>query len=291
MTDVSRTDGPTELNGRDWKEILLSVKDELAKDQVSLIAGGVAFYGLLALFPAITALVALGGLFFETDSLLGVSEQLSSVLPAGAAEIVITQMQAVVSSNNGGLGAAAILGIVLAVYSASKGVDNMIRGLNVAFDVEEDRGFVSLKLTVLALTLAFLLGLLCAVGIMVAVPIALEFVAGIPGVETALMWVRWPLLLMIGLFGIMILYRYGTAGGKGRWRWLAPGAIAATLLWVAGTAGFAVYVQMFDTYNETFGALAGVIVLLMWLWISAFVILLGAEIDAELEDEAGIPRG
>ncbi|RVT84199.1 YihY/virulence factor BrkB family protein [Rhodobacteraceae bacterium CCMM004] len=279
---------PGDLPPRAWKNVALAVKDELAQDQVSLIAGGVAFYGLLALFPAITAMVAMAGLIVEPDTIVGAADTLAAALPSDAATIIIDQMKAVAGSDKGGLGLAAVLGILVAIYSASKGIDNMIRGLNVAFDETESRGFLQLKLTSLALTLSVLVGLLICLGFIAGLPALLSFLDGVPQLRDALTLLRWPALFVIGVGGILILYRYGPSRDPAKWRWLAPGALIACALWVLATLGFTLYVTYFGSYNETFGSLAGVIILLMWLWMSAFILLLGAEIDAELEDEADV---
>jgi membrane protein len=274
---------PTDIDGSGWWAVLKRVKTELDDDQVGLIAAGIAFYGLLALFPAITAIVAIAGLVTEPSVLVENADRLAAALPQEAADIIIGQMEAVAGSREGGLGLAAFFGILIAIWSASKGVDNIMRGLNVAYDEEEKRGFIELKLRVLMLTLVVLIGFLTIIALMAVIPIVLEFVRGIPLAETLIIWGRWPLMFAIGVFGFMLLYRYGPSRENAEWAWLAPGALIGCALWVVATLGFALYVRTFGSYNETFGTLAGVVMLLMWLWITAYALLFGAELDAELE--------
>lgn len=274
---------PSEIPLKGWKDIALRIKDEIDGDNVGLVAAGVAFYGLLALFPLITALVAIGGIVVDPAVVQAQADALAGVLPAQAADIILGQVTEVAGAAGGALGFAAVFGLLLALYSASKGVDNMIRGLNIAYDETETRGFIRYKLTVLALTLGLVLGILSAVLVAAALPAVLAIFGEAQIWATLAAWLRWPALLLIGAGGITVLYRYGPCRTAAKWRWLTPGAIVATLLWVAGSAGFAWYVQNFATYNETFGTLGGVIVLLMWLWISSYIVLLGAELDSEME--------
>jgi len=283
MSRGRNAETPTQIPAAGWKDVLMRVKDELAADQVSLIAAGIAFYSLLALFPAITAIVAIAGLITEPGMLVEQAEGIAEALPDEAADIIIGQMTSVAGSQEGGLGLAAFFGILVAIYSASKGIDNTVRGLNVAYDEEETRGFVQLKLTVLGLTLATLLGFILIVFLMAVIPVILGFLSGIPALETIVIFLRWPLLLVIGIGGFMMLYRWGPSRDPAEWNWLAPGAIIGCILWVLATLAFGFYVRSFGGYNETFGTLGGVVILLMWLWISAYVLLLGAEIDSELE--------
>ena len=283
MSDTGRATTPAEIDGSGWWAVLKRVKSELDADQVGLVAAGIAFYGLLALFPAITAIVAIAGLVTEPGVLVEHADKLAAALPQEAADIIIGQMEAVAGSREGGLGLAAFFGVLIAIYSASKGVDTIMRGLNVAYDEDERRGFIELKLRVLMLTLAVLIGFLAIIALMAIVPIILEFVRGIPLLENLIIWGRWPLMFALGVLGFMLLYRYGPSRENAEWAWLAPGALVGCALWVVATLGFGLYVRTFGSYNETFGTLAGVVILLMWLWITAYVLLFGAELDAELE--------
>ncbi|WP_299877830.1 YihY/virulence factor BrkB family protein [uncultured Sulfitobacter sp.] len=274
---------PVDIPAKGWKDIAFCLKDEVSEDRVGLIAAGVAFYGLLALFPAITAILAIGGLLVDPVQIIGQLETLSGIVPAAAMDIVETQATAVAGSREGGLGLAAIFGIGLAIYSASKGMGSLIEGMNVAYDEQEERGFLRLKLETLALTVLLIIAVLVGFFIMTGLPILLRilslgFLTEVVGTATIL-----ALLVTLTILGLGVLYRYGPSRDPAEVKWVTPGAIAASALWLVGSAMFAFYVANFGSYNESFGTLGGVIVLLMWLWISAYVIILGAELNAEME--------
>lgn len=274
---------PTELPASGWKDILFRVKDEISEDRVSLIAAGVAFYGLLALFPAVTAVLAIGGLLIAPSQILDELSSLSGIIPEEAMAIITEQATEVTGSSDNGLGLAAIIGILLALYSASKGMGSLMDGLNVAYDEEEERGFIRLKLETFGLTLLLIFGLILAFGLMIGLPSVLKFMEFGKTAEFFASVLSVVVLALFTMVGLAIMYRYGPSRDSAEISWVTPGAVIATLLWGISSAGFAFYAANFGSYNESFGALAGVIILLMWLWISAFVILVGAELNAEME--------
>ena len=277
---------PTDMPRAQWAKVAKRTGAEIGRDRVSLIAAGIAFYGLLALFPGIAACMAIAGLVVQPDQVVSQLEQLSGMLPAEAADIIIGQAQDVAGSRQGGLGLAAVGGLLIAIYSASKGVASLIDGVNVAYGENETRGFIWLKTLTLLLTLFVIIGLLIGIAASVVVPAVLSALQLGPGFEWIVRIVTYAVLLILAVFGLAVIYRYGPDRARPRWRWVTPGAIVAAVGWFAGTVLFAWYVASFGSYNETFGALAGVVVLLMWMWVSAFIVLLGAEIDAELERQA-----
>ncbi|MGR3591704.1 MAG: YihY/virulence factor BrkB family protein [Limimaricola soesokkakensis] len=277
---------PGDINKPGWLATLKRVYSEIGDDHVSLIAAGCAFYGLLAIFPGIVAAMAIAGLFFEPSTVVDQLQALSGFLPQQAAEIVLSQAKEVAGSEEGGLGLAALFGILVAIYSASKGVQSLMEGLNVAFEAEESRGLVKFNLVKLALTLGMILGFLLIVAVAALLPAVLGVLPWGATTEWIINLVRWPVLLILVALGLAILYRYGPDRGDKKWRWITPGAGLACLLWLVGSIGFAFYVRNFGGYNETFGALGGVIVLLMWLWLSSFIVLMGAEFDSEMERQA-----
>ncbi|WP_341213586.1 YihY/virulence factor BrkB family protein [uncultured Limimaricola sp.] len=277
---------PGDINKPGWFATLKRVYSEIGDDHVSLIAAGVAFYGLLAIFPGIVAAMAIAGLFFDPSAVVDQLQSLSAFLPQDAADIVLGQAKEVAGSEEGGLGLAALFGILVAIYSASKGVQSLVEGLNVAFEAEESRGLVSYYLQVLALTIGMIIGFLLIVAVAAGLPLVLGVLPLGSSTELLINVVRWPVLLILVALGLAILYRYGPDRAERKWRWITPGAGLACLLWLVGSLGFAYYVSTFGGYNETFGALGGVIVLLMWLWLSAFIVLMGAEFDSEMERQA-----
>ena len=274
---------PREIPAAGWRQILVRAWSEGNSDHISLIAAGVAFYGLLALFPAITALVAIAGLVLEPAQITDQIDQITSIVPQGAADIIVGQATEVAAADNSGLGLAAIFGVLLAIYSSSKGVSSIVEGLTVAYDEEDDRSFIRRTLVILLLTLGLLVGVAIGVAVVVVLPTVLSIVDLGRTTELLILAVRWAVLLGLVTLGIAMLYRFGPSRSGPKWRWLTPGAVLACLVWIAATAGFAFYAENFGSYNESFGALSGVIVLLMWLWISAYILLLGAEVNAEAE--------
>lgn len=288
MTDAPAAPGAQKPDtgaqkGRGWWRLLLNVYKEIGDDHVGLIAAGVAFYGLLAIFPGIVAAMAIAGLVIEPAVIQTQLQGLSGFLPEEAAQIVIDQAVAVTGSEEGGLGLAAIFGVLIALYSASKGVTSLMEGLNVAFEVEEKRGIVRYYLTAFALTIGLIVGFLLIVTILAGLPALLAFLPWSNVTEWIVSLVRWPVVLAVLALGLAILYRYAPSRGPVPWHWVTPGAAVACGLWLLGSILFTVYVSNFGSYNETFGALGGVIVLLTWLWLSAYVVLLGGEFDSEIE--------
>ena len=278
-----RADSPVEIPVRGWWDILKRVKDEITSDSVGLIAAGVAFYGLLAIFPAIAVIMAIAGLLAEPATVTAQLSEVSRLLPTEAAEIILEQAKSVTSSEDAGLSLAAVIGFFLALYSSSKGMDSLITGINIAYEEKETRGFIKRKMLVLGLTLFGIALAIVAFALMVIVPAILAiFNFGEIG-ETIAQWIRWPILFALAVTGIAVLYRWAPDRADAKWRWITPGATAACILWIIGTAAFAIYVRNFSSYNETFGTLGGVVILLMWLWLTAFIVLLGAEFDAEME--------
>lgn len=267
-----------------WRDIFLRVKDEIGRDHVSVVAAGVAFFGLLAIFPAIASLIAIAGLMLDPAVVETRLSEAASVLPEAAAAIVRDQVVEVASAGTG-IGFAAAFGLLLSLYSASKGMKTLIEGMNIAYDEDEKRGFVAQNVTALALTLVLIVGVVLALGVTLVAPAVLGMLALPEGLRSALAWGRWPLMAVLTMIGLAVLYRFGPSRDAPQWKWVSVGAVAATLVWIAGSVAFSVYVRNFGSYNETYGALGGVIILLTWLWLSAFIVLLGAELNSEMEHQ------
>ncbi|WP_138936644.1 YihY/virulence factor BrkB family protein [Roseovarius arcticus] len=283
MSRGRNAEKPTDIPAKGWLDIALRVKNEMASDHVGLIAAGVAFYTLLAIFPALTALLAIGGLLVDPTQIVDELQTLTNIMPQEVATIILSQAQDVAGSRQGGLGLAAVLGIVLALYSASKGVGSLIEGLNVAYDEDETRGFIWLKIITFGLTVALIAGAVLVMILLMAVPAAMAFVNLGPAVEIAVAGASWLLMLALLAVALSALYRFGPDRDQAEWRWVSIGSIAACVVWLLASVGFALYASNFGSYNESFGSLGGAIVLLMWLWISAYIVLMGAELNAEME--------
>jgi membrane protein len=267
----------------DWWALARRVKDDVAADNVSMIAGGAAFFGLLALFPALAAAVALYGLFTDPASVSAQLDLVAGVVPDAARMVLAEQLQRITSAADRSLGIGAVIALLLALWSAAKGVKSLMVALNVVYHEQERRGFFKLNGTAILLTLTMLL----------VVPFALTTVAVLPAlvdrlplpdlVATAARWLRWPLLALVAIGAIGVLYRFGAARTRPRPKWSWPGAIVATVLWLGASALFSWYVSSFGSYNETYGSVAAIAVLMMWFWLSTYSVLLGGEINAELE--------
>jgi len=276
-----RADTPQEIPAKGWKDIAKRTLKEVKADQVPLLGAGVAFYVLLALFPAIIAGVSIYGLVADPQTVRDQINQLTNMLSPETAKLVGTQLEQVTSSAGGALGLATVLGILTALWSASSGMKALITGVNLAYDETEGRKFVKLRG----------LSILMTVGAMVLLAVALALIVGFPAVPdswpTSLQWtaaiLRFVLLAVLLMAGLAALYRYAPDRDKPRWSWASPGSVVATVLWVLASVGFSVYVNAFGNYNKTYGALAGIIILMFWLYLSAFVVLVGAELNAEME--------
>lgn len=273
---------PTRISIRGWSRVLLRSAARVFPDQIGLIAAGVAFYALLAAFPAIAALTALAGLFIEPADVVTQLEEFAGFLPDDAALILISEVNKVAASSNQGLSLALILGVGFAIYLSTRATTSLIHGLNIAFQVSERRGFFPYWGAVICLTMSLLFGVASLLVLLVGLPATLAFVPVDAWTEQILAVSRWVLVACVVLLGLSVLFRWGPSVNTARWRWLTPGSLLSTVLWFFGTVGFSVYVANFGNYNQTFGSLGGVIVLLTWLWLSAFIVLLGAVLDAEV---------
>jgi membrane protein len=274
---------PTDIPKPGWKDILSRVMAQIKKDRLSIISAGVAFYALLAIFPALIMLVALYGLVSDPRQVEQQISAVSGILPPQAAEVLLGQLQDLTSRDSKALGAGAIVGLLLALWSASLGVRTLMEALNVAYDEEEKRGFFRFYGTGLLLTLTAIVGTVLAIALVVALPAVLQVL----GLGQALKWVIsiavWPILIIMMLLGLAIIYRYGPSRREPRWRWVSGGAIVATVLWIIGSLLFSVYVTQFANYNETYGSVGAIVILLLWFLLSSYAVLIGAEFNAEME--------
>lgn len=277
-------DKPGQIPKRGWRDILSRTKDEIKEDNLSIVAAGVAFYILLGIIPALAALISIYGLVADPAT---IQEQVSSMrgmLPPDVISIFDQQMTRI-ASESGKAGWGAAIGILLALWSGSKAVKALMTALNITYEEEETRGFFRLNLTALGLTFAGVIAVIIAVGLIVAIPIALQTVGFGQVAEMLVSILRWPLLAIFAIVALSALYRYAPDREQAQWQWVSWGAVGAAALWLAVSAGFSFYVSNFGSYNKTYGSLGAVIVLLLWFMISAYVMLLGAELNAEMEHQ------
>ena len=274
---------PTGVPPRGWKDVLVRVKAQIKSDNVVLLAAGVAFFALLSLVPALVAIVSIYGLVADPADIERNIEDMLAAAPAEVRDLVSSQLSSIVDSSPSGLGIGVVVGIALALWSASSGVKHLIAAINLAYDEEETRGFVKLRGLALILTLAAIVGMVVAVAALVVAPAALDDSGGEGAVRMALLVVRWPLFAVFALAALAVVYRYAPDRDAPRWSWVSAGAVIATVLWVVASVAFSLYTSNFGSYNETYGALAAVVVLMLWLLITAFVVIAGAEVNSELE--------
>jgi membrane protein len=276
-------DSPAQIPARGWLDVARRVKQESAMDDVSLLAGGVAFFSLLALVPALVALVSCYGLIASEAT---VTDQVGRVLGAAPAEVrnlVEEQLRAIVRGSAGGVSVAAIVGIVLALWSASSGMNHLIGAINLAYDEEESRGFVRLRTMSLGLTVGAIVFLVVAFAAIALLPAALAKAGLGVGARIAVSVLRWIVLLLGMLFGLGVLYRYAPDRNAPKWSWISPGALLATIGFMVTSLLFSLYTANFGRYNETYGTLGAIVVVMLWLYLTALMVILGAELNAELE--------
>ncbi|WP_244639576.1 YihY/virulence factor BrkB family protein [Aureimonas endophytica] len=275
---------PREIPAKGWRDILWRTFGEFSDDRLLLVSAGVTFYVLLALFPAITALISIYGLFTDPVAINEQLQGLAGILPGGAVSIIGEQMQRVTAHSDGKLGFGMIFGLGLALWSANAGMKTLFDALNIVYEEEEKRGFVRLTLVSLAFTLGTLVFLVLALSGIVVLPVALKFV-GLGGLESWLLLLRWPVLLVVVAAGLSLIYRVGPSRRPAKWRWLTWGSALAAVLWSLFSILFSWYVQNFGNYDETYGSLGAAIGFMTWIWISTVVVLLGAELNAEIEHQ------
>lgn len=276
---------PKQIPAKGWFQVTKRAWAEAKLDQVPLLAAGVAFYTFLSLFPAMIAAVTLYGLWADPQTVTRQTEAVTEALPKDAASIITDQMKAIAEQPEQSLGLGLIIALALALWSASGGVGNIITAVNVAYDEEETRGFVKRKLLALGLTLGAILFATIAIGLIAVAPAALDAFIPDGPLHWLLQCVRWVGLVLAVTVALAVLYRYAPDRDAPKLRWVSVGATVATVIWLVASVGFSVYVDNFGSYSKTYGALAGVAVLMLWLWITAYIVLLGAEINAESEQQ------
>ena len=272
---------------RGWFQILKRAWKEAKADQVPLIAAGVAFYAFLAIFPAIIAAVLLYGLLADPSQVASQVDQIGKALPSSAQSLLSDQLTSLTSTSQQSLGIGLVIALAGALWSASGGMGNLITAVNIGYDEEEDRGFVRRKGLSLVMTLGAIVFVVVAIALVAVLPAVLNALGLPPVLRVGVEVVRWLGLVVAMMAALGVLYRVAPDRDAPKLRWVSVGAVTATVLWVIASAGFSLYVDRFSSYGKTYGSLAGVVVLLLWLWITAYVVLLGAEMNAEAEQQTG----
>lgn len=279
---------PGEIPKRGWKDILLRTKEQIGEDNLSIVAAGVAFYAFLALFPGIAALVSILGLVTNPAEVEGYVESAQGVLPPDALALVRDQVHAIASAPSQALGLGLAISVGAALWTATAGVKALMEALNIVYEEREARGFLRYYATAILLTIGAVVFGVLALALVAAVPVALEWLALPPVLEVVLGLARWLILGGAFVLALAVLYRFAPSRERPQWRWVSGGAAAATLLWLAGSGLFSLYVANFGDYNKTYGALAAIVILLTWFYLTAFAVLLGAELNAEMEHQTRV---
>lgn len=279
---------PTKIPPPGWRSILKRTLKEINLDGVDLMAAGVAFYIMLAIAPALATAVSIFGLVADPADVQSHISDLSRVMPGEAGDVVLHQMKEVAREDETSLGIGFAVALLVTLWSATKGTKAIITAINTAYDEEERRGFLRLNAIAMGLTFGVIMFLGLQVGLVAAIPALLGALGLGTVAETLINVLRWPLIAGMVLLGLGVLYRYAPCRAKPRWRWVTWGSGIATALWLAASAGFSFYVSKWGSYDETYGSLAAVAILLMWLYIGAFVVILGAELNAEMEHQTAV---
>ncbi len=277
---------PAEIPARGWKQIARRVWTQIGRDRVIAVAAGVAFYSLLAIFPMITAFVSIYGFVADPVTINEHLNALAAMLPGGAIEVIGEQVTRIAAQPRGQLGLGFIGGLAVTLWSANAGMKAVFDALNVAYGAQEKRSFLWLNLQSMTFTLLGLVGAILAMLSVVVLPSIIVLVAPSGVVQTLISVVRWPLLVLALMFALAVLYRYGPSRDEPEWKWISPGAIVAATVWLAASLAFSYYAANFGSYNETYGSLGAVIGFMTWIWISVAIVLVGAEINAEVERQA-----
>lgn len=277
---------PSEIPKRGWWDILMRVKDEASADNLSIIAAGVAFQALFALFPMLAAVISIYGLVANPTDVESQIQSMGGLLPGQAQGILAEQLKSLTSTSAAGLSFGLALSVLLALWGATRGVKAVMDALNIVYDEPEKRGFFRYNLTALAITLGAVLFAIAALILVAVAPAVLNFL-GLTGSLTSLLIksLRWPALALIALVGLAAIYRYAPSRAEPQWKWVSWGAVGAVALWLIGSALFSWYVASFGNFNKTYGSLGAVIILLTWFYLSAYIVLLGAELNAEMEHQ------
>ena len=273
-------DEPTEIPASGWKDVTLRVRDEFAADHLSLSASGVAFHAFLSLAPLLVAAVSIYGLFADPSNVTSLVDRLGPSVPDELSALIEQQLDSVVNAGSASLGIGAVVGVLAALWSASSGMSHLMEAINIAYDEDvDDRPFWKKRGIAIALTVLFIVFL-------AVVATILSFAVASTGAVGVLFVIVAAVVSAVLLMGVLaVIYRYGTDRDEPEWSWVSVGAAVAVVGWLIASAGFSLYVTRFGSYNETYGSLGAIVVVLLWMFITALVVLVGAEFNAELEHQ------
>lgn len=279
-----QADAPQQIPGKGWKDVAVRVKDEARDDNITLIAAGIAFFSLLSLVPAMVAAISLYGLVSSPEDVARNLNDMTTTMPQEARTLVTDQLQQVVSSSKSGLSVGLVIGLLIALWGASTAMQQMIVALSTIYDEKDSRGYVKLRARALTLTVLGIVFLGVSLLLVTGAPSLIES-TGNDAARLAVSILRWPVLLVLMVGALSALYRYAPDRHQPKWRWVSWGSVAAAVLWIAASMAFSFYASHFGSYNKTYGSMAAVVVLMLWLFITSLCVLVGAELNAELEHQ------
>ncbi|AVR43992.1 YihY/virulence factor BrkB family protein [Christiangramia fulva] len=278
-----RIHNPLKIPFSGWKEILLEVKNEIGADYVGLISG-VAFYAFLAIFPAIMALISIYGLTTDPHEIEQQLRQISSMMPEEAFQILQRRIENFIQTYSSSLGVSTIIGLIFSIWSANKGTKSLFKGIDIAYDTVNDRGFFRQVLLAFIFTLFGTVLLALSLALIVGFPAMISHLNLPSNIENLISWMRWPVLALIVTFFLCLVYQHAPYRPRPKFRWVVFGALFSTIIWLLASWGFSFYVSHFGSYGEIYGSVSAVVVMLLWLYITSFIIILGAEINSEIVD-------
>ena len=279
---------PGQIPAAGWRDILLRVFQKIGEDNASLVAAGIALNSLLAIFPALAVAVLIYGLFSSAASVAEDMKPFFEILPPDAAKLLQDQLQSLVAPTHVKLGVGALLSALLAFWSARQGIAAMMTATNIAYYEHERRGFFTQIAISLGFTLSAVAAFLVMLGLGVAVPLVVQALPLGRVASMAILASRWVLLWLFAVGALAVVYRYAPDRRTAQWRWVMWGSAAAATLWLSGSVLFELYVSHFSSYGATYGAIGGVIVLIMWFYLGGYAVVLGAEINAEMEHQTAV---
>ena len=276
---------PASLPPRGWLEIFWRLTEAFDRDRIMIVAAGVTFYGILSLFPLITAFVTLFGLFADHGMVAAQLRGLEGVVPAEALSLVQAQLDRLMAVESGRLTLASGIALLIAFWSANNGVKGLIEAMNVAYAERENRSFILRNATAMSMTLGAMAMVATLIALSAVLPALVAFFPGGGMRDTLLLWGRWPVMAVLLILVLAALYRFGPDRRGAKWRWITPGAVAAAIGLIAASWAFSIYTTRFANFGETYGSLGAVVAVMLWLWLSAIVVIVGAEINAEAEHQ------
>ncbi|MDT0349357.1 YihY/virulence factor BrkB family protein [Pseudonocardia charpentierae] len=276
---------PTQIPAKGWWQVTRRAFKESSADNVGILAGGIAYAAFLAIFPALIAGISLFGLVADPATIGQQAEGVLAALPETAQPLLRDQIVSLTQTSGGALSFSLAISILLALWSASSGTSSLMTAINIAYDEQESRNFLKLRGTALLLTLGAIVFVLLTLALVAVVPAVLNALQLGTFINLIVQIVRWVLLIVLIIAALAVVYRMAPDRDAPQFKWTSVGALVAGVLWVLASLGFSLYVNNFGSYNKTYGALAGVVVLLLWLYLTSYIILLGAEINAESEKQ------